>query len=111
MRTAITRCRPTLTPEFYQRATSRPRAGRDDDIISGMPMSADAERRWMAQWRRAGPALEAQRRQELRTMSDAEALAACEALLSLAGTVPISPDRLTDSGLVRQQALFHRRRR
>ena len=76
-----------------------------------MRMTAEERRQWMEQWRRAGPALEAQRRQELRAMSDAEALAACEALLSLVAVVPIAPHRLTDSGLVRQQALFHRHRR
>ena len=74
-------------------------------------MNAEEQRAWMGQWRRAGPALEAQRRQELRAMSEAEALAASEALLSLLAVVPVDPNRLTDSGLVRQQALFHRRRR
>ena len=74
-------------------------------------MNAEEQRAWMEQWRRAGPALEAQRRQELRAMSEAEALAASEALLSLLAVVPVDPNRLTDSGLVRQQALFHRRRR
>jgi hypothetical protein len=75
-----------------------------------MSMDAAAQRAWMEQWRSAAKALEEQRKQELGAMSDAEALAASEALLSLALVVPINPDRLTDSGLVQQQALFHRRR-
>ena len=64
----------------------------------------------MKQWRRAAGALAAQRRRELRALTDAEALAAADALLSLATVLPLDPRRLSDSGLVRQQALFHRRR-
>ena len=37
-----------------------------------------------------------------------EALAASDALVSLATVLPRNTNRLTDSGLVRQQALFHR---
>jgi len=62
----------------------------------------------MTQWRRAAVALEEQRRRELRALSDREALAASDALLSLATVLPRNTNRLTDSGLVRQQALFHR---
>lgn len=65
----------------------------------------------MEQWRRAARALEAQRKDELRAMSEPEALAASDALLSLALVVRIDPSRVTDSGLVRQQDIFHRRRR
>jgi hypothetical protein len=67
------------------------------------------EQAWVAKWREAGPALAEQRAQELREMTEAQALAAAEALLSLALVFPLSTSRLTDSGLVRQQALFHRR--
>jgi hypothetical protein len=63
----------------------------------------------MAQWRSAAIALAEQRATELREMTEAEALAASDALLSLALVVPITPSRLTGSGLVRQQELFHRR--
>ncbi len=76
-----------------------------------MSIDTAAQRAWMEQWRRAATALEDQRKQELRAMSDADALAASEALLSLALLVHINPDRLADSGLVRQQAIFHRRQR
>jgi len=75
-----------------------------------MAMDAAAQRAWMAQWRDAGPALEAQRRHELRMLSDREALAATHALLDVALLTPINPARLTDSGLVHQQRLLHRRR-
>ena len=44
-------------------------------------------------------------------MSDQDALAASEALLAMALVIPLKPERITDSGLVQQQALFHRRRR
>jgi hypothetical protein len=76
-----------------------------------MPMDRDAQRAWMEQWRTAAAALEDQRRHELRSLSDAAALAASDAVLAVAAVVPIDPDRLTASGLVRQQALFHRRPR
>jgi hypothetical protein len=64
---------------------------------------------WMAQWRSAAVALAEQRERELRDLTDAEALAASEALLALACVVALDPARLTGSGLVRQQELFHRR--
>ena len=54
-------------------------------------MNAEEQRAWMEQWRRAGPALKAQRRQELRAMSEADALAACETLLSLVAVAPSTP--------------------
>ena len=63
----------------------------------------------MAQWRSAAIALSEQRARELGGLTDAEALAASDALLALAFVVPIDPARLTGSGLVRQQELFHRR--
>ena len=63
----------------------------------------------MAQWRSAAIALSEQRARELVGLPDAEALAASDALLALALVVPIDPARLTGSGLVRQQELFHRR--
>jgi hypothetical protein len=67
------------------------------------------QREWLRQWRDAGPALAANRREELRRLSDEKALAASEALLSLVTTVRLASGRLRRSGLVEQQALFHRR--
>jgi len=72
-------------------------------------MDRAAQEAWMAQWRSAAIALAEQRARELGDLTDAEALAASDALLSLALAVPIDPARLTGSGLVRQQALLHRR--
>lgn len=63
----------------------------------------------MKQWRRAAVALEDQRKRELQALTDQQALAASDALLSLVENLPIDVGRLTGSGLVRQQALFHRR--
>lgn len=73
-------------------------------------MDSQGQREWMEQWRAAGPALARQRERELRALSDERALAAAEALLSLVGLVSLPQDRRLSSGLVAQQALFHRRR-
>ena len=67
---------------------------------------SDSERQ-----RQAGPALLEVRRREVRNLSDAEALEAAEDLLSMADCSPVPPERLVSSGLVAQQALFHRRAR
>lgn len=67
------------------------------------------QREWLRQWNDAGPALAANRREELLQLSDERALAASEALLSLVTTVSLNPARLHWSGLVEQQALFRRR--
>jgi len=67
------------------------------------------QREWMRHWSHAGPALAANRREELLHLSDERALAASEALLSLVTTVSLSPHRLHSSGFVEQQAIFHRR--
>jgi hypothetical protein len=64
----------------------------------------------MAQWRRAGLELAEQRIHELRTLTDEEARAATLALLELAASLPVAPEREHTSGLVVQQALLHRKR-
>jgi hypothetical protein len=75
-------------------------------------MPTDAEqRRWIAQWRAAGDALRAQRARELAALSDEEALAAAETLLTVADAAGLPPVQRTSSGLVQQQALFHRKAR
>ncbi len=66
--------------------------------------------RWLEQWTSAGPALAEVRKQSLRTLTESQALAASEAVLSLATLGPVSPRRRTHSGLVTQQALFHAHR-
>ena len=74
-----------------------------------MTPDAATQQEWLRQWNDAGPALAANRREELSHLSEECGLAASEALLSLVTTVSLSPRRLNSSGLVEQQALFHRR--
>jgi hypothetical protein len=74
-----------------------------------MTLDAAAQRKWVQQWKEAGPALAARRHEELVHLSDERTLAASEALLSLVTTVALSPRRRHWSGLVEQQALLHRR--
>jgi len=73
-----------------------------------MTIEGSTQRAWMRQWNDAGLALAANRRKELMHLSDERALAASEALLSLVTTVRLNPRRLHWSGLVEQQAIFHR---
>lgn len=61
----------------------------------------------VAQWRRAGLALAQVRRDELRRLTDAEALVAVDELLDLVWLLPPPPGV---SGLVEQQRLFARAR-
>ena len=61
----------------------------------------------VALWRKTGPALAQVRRDELRRLTDAEALAAAEELLDLLRLLPPSAGV---SGLVEQQRLFARAR-
>lgn len=63
---------------------------------------------WMRQWREARVALARQRALELRSMTEAEAMAATLALLDIASATPLRPERETWSGLVRQQELLAR---
>lgn len=76
-----------------------------------MAVDLATQRRWLEQWKAAGPALEANRSRELRQMSAGQALAAADVLLALGFSTPLSPSRCQHSGLVEQQALLHRRGR
>lgn len=69
------------------------------------------EYEWVEQWKSAAEALADRRRRDLRRMSEDEALAAAENLLSLVDTVALNPARRSSSGLVEQQAILHRRSR
>jgi hypothetical protein len=71
----------------------------------------ECEHEWAEQWKAAAEALADQRRHRLRRMSEAEALAAAENLLSLVDAVALDPARRTSSGLVEQQAILHGRSR
>jgi len=73
-------------------------------------MDLELQRKLVLQWGETGRFLEELRRSELRAMSDEKGRAISEAVLSLAENLPLSPRRQTWSGLVEQQALFHRRR-
>jgi hypothetical protein len=75
-------------------------------------MASEAQQAaWMEQWRSASRELEAVHRQELREMTDAQALLAAEALLSLVEPGAVPEHRRVSSGLVEQQAVLHSRRR
>jgi len=76
-----------------------------------MRPSPATQRAWMEQWRGAAVALEEQHRAELRALTPEKALAAIDAVLSLVDPRRIPSHRRTHSGLVEQQALFHRRGR
>ena len=76
-----------------------------------MTVSAEGfDKAWMAQWRDAAVALAEQRIHELRALTEEDARAAIAALLDLGGSLPLPPEREKTSGLVTQQALFHRKR-
>jgi hypothetical protein len=72
--------------------------------------TADEQRRWLAQWRRAAVELDRVRTRELAALTPAEALAASEALLALVVPGVVGEHRRTMSGLVAQQRLFGRAR-
>jgi len=63
--------------------------------------------RWVEQYKAAARELEAQRRRELRALTEDEALRQSEILLSIPASWRARPDW---SGLVEQQALFRRMR-
>jgi uncharacterized protein YcbX len=71
----------------------------------------EEQKRWMAQWREAEVALLEVKREELRALSDEEALAVCDILLAEADEFYIPPRAKTSSGLVEQQRIFMRARR
>jgi hypothetical protein len=70
-------------------------------------MTTRDDRAAVQSWRQAGRALEDVRRRELRELTDAEALAAAEALL---GLLSYAPPKAEGSGLVEQQRVFARAR-
>lgn len=79
---------------------------RDNGI---MIRTRQQEEAWLAQWRGAAGALREQRAKELQELSGERALRAAEAVLALADPARLNPARRYWSGLVEQQALFHRR--
>jgi len=72
-------------------------------------MTPDQKRAWLAQWDRAAVELDRVHTRELEGLTDERALAASDALLSLAR--PGDVERRQTSGLVAQQRLFSRLRK
>jgi hypothetical protein len=70
----------------------------------------DQEAAYVKQWAATGRMLEDQRWEELAQLGDEQALAASDALIAAALTVPLPRARQSWSGLVDQQDAFHRRR-
>ena len=68
------------------------------------------EREWLAQWRRAGVALERVRADDLAHLDDASALAAADTLLAIGATQPLPSDRVAWSGLIDLQRLLWSKR-
>jgi hypothetical protein len=73
--------------------------------------TGDQARAYVKGWAETGRLLEEQRWAELSRLSEEEALAASDALIRAALTVPLPESRRTWSGLVELQAYLHRRRR
>jgi len=64
-------------------------------------------KRWVDTWKTAGPELERIKREELRAMTEQEALLRVERVMnSRAPDRWNRPDRRTSSGLIEQQRLF-----
>lgn len=68
------------------------------------------EREWLAQWRRAGAALERVRAAELAQLRGADALAATHTLLAIGANMPLPEDRVAWSGLIELQRQLHAKR-
>jgi hypothetical protein len=81
-------------------------------MIPEEALAADLEtqKAWARGWQRAGIALEQVRRDALRAITPAKALAATDDLLSLGAARPVSPARRSSSGLVELQRLLSRLR-
>lgn len=75
-----------------------------------MAETPEEQRAWMAQWRAAAIALKKIKREELRAMTDAQAVEAFNALDMPPGLFPRSADRLDGRGLVEQQRIFQKAR-
>ena len=72
-------------------------------------VSREAARNYVRQWSDTGRVLNEQRWRELAALDTERALAASDALIDAALLVPLPESRRSASGLVEQQALFHRR--
>ncbi len=71
----------------------------------------EEQKAWMAQWRSAEVALRQVKREELRAMTDEDAVAAFNALDMPPELAYRSPERANSNGLVEQQRIFQKARR
>ncbi len=70
----------------------------------------EEQKQWMAQWREAEKALLEVKREELRALTDADALASFNALDMPPAMIYRSPEREQSLGFVEQQRLFRKAR-
>jgi len=73
--------------------------------------TAEEQRAWMNQWREAEKYLRKAKREELRAMTDEDAVAAFNALDMPLDLVWRSPERVNSEGLIEQQRIFNKTRR
>jgi len=71
-----------------------------------LTVDIETQRGWARGWQKAGKALEAVRRAELRELTEERALTATSRLLSFGTQASLSARRRRTSGLVEQQRLF-----
>ena len=76
-------------------------------VIMKLVPSDRREQEWLAQWRRAGVALERVRADELARLRGADELAAADTLLTIGATLTLPAHRVTWSGLIDFQQLLH----
>jgi hypothetical protein len=76
-----------------------------------LAVTPEDQRRWMDAWRLAAVALEEVKREELQAMTEEEACAASDMLLSMGPFPESGRARSETSGLVEQQRIFMRARR
>jgi hypothetical protein len=70
----------------------------------------EEQKQWMKQWRNAAIALRQVKREELRAMTDEDAVRAFNSLDLPPHDFPRAPDRMDGSGLVEQQRIFQKAR-
>lgn len=71
-------------------------------------MTLEEQRAYVQGWKETGRILEEIRWRELREIDDRAALVATDSLIEIGAMTPISERRRSWSGLIEQQALFHR---
>ncbi len=70
-------------------------------------MTHEEAREYVEHWRKAGPALEKIRREELRSLTDERCRSQCHALMELG---ELDPRKRPTNGLVEQQRIFMKAR-